>query len=215
MALFRGKLSGIPLRAFPFCECHIPKDNNEHKSLWKGRGRRELRRQLERRALLKKLLLPSCLYILPETHLPSRRPDGLTMPIFFIFLRNVSGCTPSSSPAPPGPWIFPPVRSRAASICSRTTSSSERSAASLRNSGKPDAAPTDAAPVFSDRRASPRPAALSGLCSRTERDGTGASGSILHPPATAPHQFPYPPSSASPCSGAERPGTARSRTGWR
>ncbi|MFQ9868482.1 MAG: hypothetical protein ACLRWP_17145 [Bilophila wadsworthia] len=31
--LIRGKLSVIPLRAFPFCECHIPKDNNEHKSL--------------------------------------------------------------------------------------------------------------------------------------------------------------------------------------
>ena len=180
-------------------QCPIQKTQQ---NLWKGRGERE----------------PCRLYMLPKPS--ARRPDGLTMPIFFIFLRNVSGCTPSSSPAPPGPWIFPPVRFRAASICSRTTSSSEQSVPSLRDSEKPDAAPTDAAPVFSDRRASPRPAALSGLCSRTERNGTGhsASGGIpfsIHSAKQRRTSSRTRLSSASPCSGAGRPGTACSRTGWR
>lgn len=51
-----------------------------------------------------------------------RSAGFLTRPSFFILLCSVLGFRPSSSAAPPGPYILPCARSRVAFMCWRSTS---------------------------------------------------------------------------------------------
>lgn len=48
------------------------------------------------------------------------------MPSFLILARRVLGLTPSSSPAPPGPWILPPVMPSTRRMWRAMTASSSR-----------------------------------------------------------------------------------------
>ena len=54
-------------------------------------------------------------------HIDCGRLNGI--PSFLILLLNVVGFTPSNSAAPPGPWIFPFVRTRVRRIRSEIASS--------------------------------------------------------------------------------------------